>query len=154
MNLRTIPHLAQAFEVVAGLSDHTLGTAVAVAAVSLGAALIEKHVTLRRADGGPDASFSLEPAELRQLVEQCRMAQAALGHVSYAREMSERGNAVFRRSLYAVADIAAGETLGPHNLRSIRPGFGLAPKHLDSLLGKRARRAIARGTPMAWDLVE
>lgn len=154
MNLRTIPHLASAFDVVAGLSDHTLGTAVAVAAVALGAAVIEKHVTLRRADGGPDSAFSLEPEELRQLVEHCRTAHAALGRVSYAREDSERGNLVFRRSLYAVADIAAGETLGPHNLRSIRPGFGLAPKHLDSLIGKRARKAIARGTPMAWDLVE
>jgi pseudaminic acid synthase len=154
MNLRTIPHLASAFDVIAGLSDHTLGTAVAVAAVALGAAVIEKHVTLRRADGGPDSAFSLEPEELRQLVDQCRTAQAALGRVSYAREASERGNLVFRRSLYAVADIAAGETLGPHNLRSIRPGFGLAPKHLDALLGKRARKAIARGTPMAWDLVE
>lgn len=154
MNLRTIPHLASAFDVVAGLSDHTLGTAVAVAAVALGAAVIEKHVTLRRADGGPDSAFSLEPEELRQLVEHCRMAHAALGRVSYAREASERGNLVFRRSLYAVADIAAGETLGPRNLRSIRPGFGLAPKHLDALMGKRARKAIARGTPMAWDLVE
>jgi pseudaminic acid synthase len=154
MNLRTIPHLASAFDVVAGLSDHTLGTAVAVAAVALGAAVIEKHVTLRRAAGGPDSAFSLEPEELRQLVEHCRMAHAALGRVSYAREASERGNLVFRRSLYAVADIAAGEALGPHNLRSIRPGFGLAPKHLDALLGKHARKAIARGTPMAWDLVE
>lgn len=154
MNLRTIPHLASAFDVVAGLSDHTLGTAVAVAAVALGAAVIEKHVTLHRADGGPDAAFSLEPAEVKQLVESCRMAHGALGHVSYAREQSERANLVFRRSLYAVADIAQGETLTEANLRSIRPGYGLAPKFLPELLGRKARGRIARGTAMRWDLVE
>lgn len=154
MNLLTIPHLASAFDVVAGLSDHTLGTAVSVAAVALGAALIEKHVTLRRADGGPDSAFSLEPAELTQLVEHCAIAHAALGRVSYDREPSEKQNQVFRRSLYAVADIAAGAPLTLANVRSIRPGYGLAPRHLDTVLGKHARRAIARGTPMSWDLVE
>jgi N-acetylneuraminate synthase len=154
MNLRTIPHLASAFDVIAGLSDHTLGTAVAVAAVTLGAAVVEKHVTLRRADGGPDAAFSLEPAEVKQLVESCRMAHGALGHVSYAREQSERANLVFRRSLYAVADIAPGETLTESNVRSIRPGYGLAPKFLPELLGRKARGPIARGTAMRWDLVE
>lgn len=154
MNLRTIPHLASAFDVVAGLSDHTLGTAVAVAAVTLGAAVIEKHVTLRRSDGGPDAAFSLEPAELKQLVDSCGMAHGALGRVSYAREASERANLVFRRSLYAVADIAPGETLTEANVRSIRPGYGLAPKFLPELLGRKARARIARGTAMRWDLVE
>jgi pseudaminic acid synthase len=154
MNLRTMPHLVSAFDVVAGLSDHTLGTAVSVAAVALGAALIEKHVTLRRADGGPDSAFSLEPAELAQLVEHCATAHAALGRVSYDREPSEKQNQVFRRSLYAVADIAAGAALTPGNVRSIRPGYGLAPRHLDTVLGKRARRAIQRGTPLSWDLVE
>ena len=154
MNLRTIPHLASAFDVVAGLSDHTLGTAVAVAAVALGAATIEKHVTLRRADGGPDSAFSLEPAELRQLVESCRIAHRALGQVSYAREKSERGNLVFRRSLYAVADIAPGEALTEANIRSIRPGHGLAPKFLPELLGRKARERIARGTALRWNLIE
>ena len=154
MNLQTIPHLASAFDVVAGLSDHTLGTAVAVAAVALGAATIEKHVTLRRADGGPDSAFSLEPAELRQLVESCRIAHRALGRVSYAREKSERGNLVFRRSLYAVADIAPGEALTEANIRSIRPGHGLAPKFLSELLGRKARERITRGTALRWNLVE
>jgi pseudaminic acid synthase len=154
MNLRTIPHLASAFDVVAGLSDHTLGTAVAVAAVALGAAVIEKHVTLRRADGGPDSAFSLEPEELRQLVEHCRMAHAALGRVSYAREASERGNLVFRRSLYAVADISKGDLLSTDNVRSIRPGYGLAPKHLPSIVGRRARTDIKRGTALHWSLLD
>lgn len=154
MNLRTIPHLADAFGVVAGLSDHTLGTAVAVAAVTLGAAVVEKHMTLRRADGGPDAAFSLEPAEFGELVSSCRMAYAALGRVSYVSKESERGSLVFRRSLYAVADIAQGEALTVANVRSIRPGHGLAPKRLPELLGRRARKPIARGTALRWDLVE
>ncbi len=154
MNLRTLAHLGQTFGTVAGLSDHTLGTAVAVAAVALGACVIEKHVTLRRADGGPDSAFSLEPEELAELVRNTRAAHAALGHVSYVREASENGMATFRRSLYAVADIAAGETLTAANIRSIRPGFGLAPKHYDALLGHRARVAIKRGTALAWNLVD
>lgn len=154
MNLRTIPHLADAFGVVAGLSDHTLGTAVSVAAVALGAAVIEKHVTLRRADGGPDAAFSLEPHELAELVRSCRMARAALGRVSYAREASESGSLVFRRSIYAVADIAKGDVLGPNNVRSIRPGYGLAPRHLPSVLGRRARIDIKRGTALDWSLLD
>lgn len=154
MNLRTIPHLASAFGVVAGLSDHTLGTAVAVAAVAIGAAVIEKHVTLRRADGGPDSAFSLEPEELRQLVDHCRTAQAALGRVSYTREASERGNLVFRRSLYAVVDISKGDLLSTDNVRSIRPGYGLAPKHLPSIVGRRARTDIKRGTALHWSLLD
>lgn len=154
MNLRTLAHLGETFGTVPGLSDHTLGTAVAVAAVALGACVIEKHVTLRRADGGPDSAFSLEPEELAELVRNTRAAHAALGHVSYAREASEKGMATFRRSLYAVADIAAGETLTAANIRSIRPGFGLAPKHYDALLGRRARVSIKRGTALAWTLVD
>lgn len=154
MNLRTLAHLGETFGTVPGLSDHTLGTAVAVAAVALGACVIEKHVTLRRADGGPDSAFSLEPEELAELVRNTRAAHAALGHVSYAREASEKGMATFRRSLYAVADIAAGEALTASNIRSIRPGFGLAPKHYDALLGRRARVAIKRGTALAWNLVD
>ena len=150
MNLRTIPDLARTFDTLVGLSDHTLGTSVAVAAVALGACMIEKHVTLRRSDGGPDAAFSLEPDELARLVREVRLAHCALGRVSYDREPSERANIVFRRSLYAVADIAENERLTPANVRSIRPGHGLSPKHLPEILGRRAVHAIARGTPISW----
>lgn len=154
MNIRTIPHLAETFDVVAGLSDHTMGTAASVSAIAQGASIIEKHMTLRRADGGPDSAFSLEPEEMARLVEDCRFAHAALGHVSYEREPSERGNVIFRRSLYVVSDVAAGEPLTEGNVRSIRPGYGLAPKHMPAVLGRRARCGIARGTPLAWDLIE
>jgi pseudaminic acid synthase len=153
-NLRTLPHLAEAFAVVAGLSDHTPGTAVPVAAIALGANLIEKHFTLRRADGGPDAAFSLEPEELAELVTNCRTAWTALGKVSYELEASEKGSKIFRRSLYAVRDIPAGARLTAENVRSIRPGYGLPPKHLPEVLGRRAGRAIPRGTPLAWSLIE
>ncbi len=153
-NLRTLPHLAEAFAVVAGLSDHTPGTAVSVAAIALGANLIEKHFTLRRADGGPDAAFSLEPEELAELVANCRTAWTALGKVSYELEASEKGSKIFRRSLYAVQDIPAGGRLTAENVRSIRPGYGLPPKHLPEVLGRRAGRAIPRGTPLAWSLIE
>jgi pseudaminic acid synthase len=153
-NLRTLPHLAEAFGVVAGLSDHTPGTAVPVAAVALGANLIEKHFTLRRADGGPDAAFSLEPEELAELVANCRTAWSALGKISYELEASEKGNKTFRRSLYAVQDIPVGGRLTAENVRSIRPGYGLPPKHLPEVLGRRAGRAIARGTPLDWKLIE
>jgi pseudaminic acid synthase len=153
-NLRTLPHLAASFGVIAGLSDHTPGTAVPVAAVALGANLIEKHFTLRRADGGPDAAFSLEPEELAELVANCRTAWSALGKVSYDLEASEKGNKTFRRSLYAVRDIPAGGRFTAENVRSIRPGYGLPPKHLPDVLGRRAGRAIPRGTPLAWSLIE
>lgn len=153
MNLRTIADIASRFDVVAGLSDHTLGTAVAIAAVSVGACLIEKHITLARADGGPDAAFSLEPDEVKRLVDETRLAFSALGHVSYEREPSEQANLVFRRSLYAVADIAEGEAFTSANVRSIRPGHGLAPKHLTEVIGRVAGKRIARGTPLSWDLL-
>lgn len=152
-NLRTIQHLAKAFGVVAGLSDHSHGIGVAVAGVALGAAVIEKHVTLRRADGGPDAAFSLEPDELHALVESCRIAWQALGRIDYSRKESERGNVVFRRSLYVVRDIAEGEAYTEENVRSIRPGYGLPPKFLSEVLGSRAKRAVKRGTPLSWDLL-
>jgi pseudaminic acid synthase len=152
-NLRTIADLGESFDAVAGLSDHTMGSAVSVASIAMGAAVIEKHVTLRRADGGPDSAFSLEPAELAALVRDCRDAWEALGRVHYEREASEQANLRFRRSLYAVADIEAGEALTRDNVRVIRPGFGLAPKHLDDVLGRTARSAIRRGTPLAWDMV-
>lgn len=153
-NVRTIPHLASAFGVVGGLSDHTPGTAVAVAAIALGASIIEKHFTLSRAEGGPDAAFSLEPDEFKRLVDDCRSAWSALGDVTYDLQGSERSNKAFRRSIYAVAAIEAGETFSAKNVRSIRPGFGLPPKDLPGLIGRRARRRIERGEPIVSSLVE
>ncbi|MGE0118508.1 MAG: pseudaminic acid synthase [Dongiaceae bacterium] len=153
-NLRTIADLAASFDVVTGLSDHTRNIAVPVAAVALGASLIEVHLTLRRADGGEDAEFSLEPEELTAMIGGCRTAWTALGKVNYDLEASEKGNKTFRRSLYAVKDIPAGAQLTADNVRSIRPGYGLPPKHLPEILGRRAGRAIARGTPLSWSLLE
>jgi N-acetylneuraminate synthase len=153
-NLRRIAKLASRYDCPVGLSDHTLGIEAAIASISLGSCIIEKHFTLARADGGPDAAFSLEPAELAALVKAVRIAHTALGSSEYGHASSERGNMIYRRSLYAVDDIARGETLTPANVRSIRPGYGLAPKHLPDLLGKRARRPIGRGTPLSFDLVE
>lgn len=153
MHLRTLPDLAQNFEVLSGLSDHTLGTAVAVASVALGASVIEKHFTLRRDDGGPDAAFSLEPEELAQLVRDVRSAWESLGSVNYERKPSEIANLTFRRSLYVVQDIAAGEALTRDNVRAIRPGHGLAPKFLDQVIGRQASTRLARGTALRWDLL-
>jgi N-acetylneuraminate synthase len=153
-NLRRIPKLAAEFGCPVGLSDHTLGIEVAIAAVALGACLVEKHFTLRRADGGPDSAFSLEPEELAALVRGARTAFTALGTGTVARAEIEEGSKVFRRSLYAVADIGVGEMLTAKNIRIIRPGFGLAPKHLPDVIGKRARRALPRGTALSWDAIE
>lgn len=153
-NLRTLQDLAQRFNVVTGLSDHTLTTATSIAAVALGASVIEKHMTLRRADGGPDAAFSLEPDELKELTEGCKIAWQALGVAGYDHKGCEKPNAIFRRSLYAVADIKAGDILTKENVRAIRPGFGLKPKHLPELIGKFAAIDIGRGTPMQWDLIK
>ncbi|MEZ4365052.1 MAG: pseudaminic acid synthase [Kofleriaceae bacterium] len=153
MNLATIPHLAQAFGCVVGLSDHTLSDTSAVLAVGLGASLVEKHVTMHRADGGPDAHFSLEPHELARLVTAIREAEAAVGTPSYARTASELQNEVFRRSLFVVRDVAAGEPLTAENVRSIRPGGGLPPKFLPLVLGRRARVAIERGTALTWEML-
>lgn len=152
-NLRTLQHLAQAFGVVGGLSDHTHGTAVSVAAVALGAAVIEKHFTLARADGGPDSAFSLEPAEFKRLCDETYSAWTALGGIGYDLKAAEQANIVFRRSLYAVADIAEGEVFTRENVRSIRPGYGLPPYELPNVLGQRARAAITRGTPLRWNVV-
>lgn len=153
-NLRTIPNMREAFGVPIGLSDHSPGHAVAVAATALGAVAIEKHFTLRRADGGVDSAFSLEPEELAALVAGTATAWAALGKVNYAPEAGEKASLVFRRSLYAVAEIAAGAVLSAENIRSIRPGFGLPPKHLPELLGRRAAREIRRGEPLGWHMIE
>jgi N-acetylneuraminate synthase len=152
-NLATVPDLARRFHCVAGLSDHTPGTAASVAAVALGANFIEKHFCMSRAEGGVDAAFSLEPAELRALVADCRNAFDAIGGASYTRSEAERANLQFRRSLYAVAPIKAGEMFTAENVRSIRPGFGLPPKHIDAVLGQRATRDIAYGEPMTWEMV-
>ncbi len=148
-NLRRIDLLAATFDCPIGLSDHTLGTDVAVAAVARGACLVEKHVTLNRSDGGPDAAFSLEPEELACLVEGARNAYASLGRADYGRTGSETGNVMFRRSLYAVRDVAPGEAFTEHNVRSIRPGYGLAPRHLPRVLQSHAAQALRRGTPLS-----
>jgi sialic acid synthase SpsE len=153
-NLATIPHMAQAFGVPVGLSDHTQGTAVAVAAVALGACVIEKHVTLRRADGGLDSHFSLEPAELAQLVKDCRTAWVARGRISYSLADCEQGSKVFRRSLYVVEDLHPGEIITEDKVRSIRPGHGLEPKFLPEILGRTARKAVPRGTAFDWSMIE
>ena len=153
-NLRTITDLGRRFGVVVGLSDHSLGIGVAVASVSLGAALIEKHVTVRRADGGPDAAFSLEPRELEDLCTGCRDAFRALGGASYERKPSEEKSMVFRRSLYVVEDMEKGAPFTECNLRRIRPGYGLAPKHYPEMLGRRAKRAIKRGEALDWPMVD
>jgi len=152
-NLRTIPHLAQAFNVISGLSDHTLGIAVPVAAVALGACIIEKHFTLSRELEGPDSAFSLEPQEFTQMVDAIRVAESALGQVNYELTEREKKSIVFRRSLFAVEDIKAGEKFNSKNVRSIRPGDGLPPKYLDTVIGKTATRAIERGTPLSWELI-
>jgi N-acetylneuraminate synthase len=153
-NLRRIPELAKQFDCPIGLSDHTLGTEVAIASVALGACLIEKHFTLRRADGGPDAAFSLEPDELRALVRGAKTAFEALGTGASSRSDVEAASMVFRRSIYVVSDIGSGEPFTTKNIRIIRPGYGLAPKELPRLLGRKARRDLARGTALTWDLVE
>lgn len=153
-NILTIPDLCEKFGCIAGLSDHTMGIGVAVASVALGAAVIEKHFTLRRADGGVDAAFSLEPEELQALVTETEQAWQALGGVSYGPTEEERGSLVFRRSLYVVRDMRAGDTFTPENLRAIRPGLGLPPKHLDAFLGRKVRRDVRWGTPLSWDMLD
>jgi len=152
-DLKTIPHLAKAFHLVTGLSDHTMGIGAAVAAVALGASIIEKHFTLSRADGGADSAFSLEPEELHELCSGVAMAKRALGQVRYEKSASETGNVQFRRSLYIVEDMKAGDVLTESTLRSIRPGYGLPPKFYDQLLGKRLSKDASRGTPMSWELI-
>jgi N-acetylneuraminate synthase len=153
MRLGTIAALGAAFGVQVGLSDHTLGSAVSVASIAMGATVIEKHMTLKRADGGPDAAFSLEPDEFKSLVDDCRMAHAALGPAQTDRQGVGSANAKFRRSLYVVEDIPKGAALSQANIRSIRPGNGLKPKHLDSVLGKAALRDLKRGEPLDWDMI-
>ena len=153
VNLRTIPHMAETFGTPVGLSDHTTGIAVPVAAVALGAVIVEKHVTLSRADGGPDSGFSLEPAELADMISQIRVAERALGDVSYTPASREVDSRSLRRSLFVVADIREGEAFTDANVRSIRPAHGLHTRHLPEVLGRRAACSVARGTPLSWDLI-
>lgn len=153
MNLRTIPHLAEAFGVPVGLSDHTLGIAVPVAAVALGACIVEKHFTLSRSIPSPDSAFSLEPHEFKSMVEAIRTTEKALGNVYYGVNEKEAKSRIFRRSLFVVKDIKAGDVFSEENVRSIRPGQGLPPKYLKDVLGCRAAKDIKRGTPLDCHLI-
>lgn len=154
MNLRTIPDLITKFQVPVGLSDHTLGTVIPVAAVTLGACIIEKHLTLSRADGGPDALFSLEPQEFSELVRSVRVAERALGGTRYECSEAELNSRMFRRSLFIVEDLSAGSTLQSNHVRSLRPAAGLVPKYLDEVLGRKLRIPVKRGTPLQWNMLE
>ncbi len=153
-NVRTIAHMRDLFGTEVGLSDHTMGTGVAVAAVAFGATVIEKHFTLSRAEGGVDSAFSLEPAEMKQLVEETTRAWQALGKISYGPTESEKKSLQFRRSLYISKDMKAGERFSSENVRVIRPGFGLPPKYAEVVMGKTARADVKKGTPLTWDLLE
>jgi N-acetylneuraminate synthase len=152
-NLRTIPHLKDLFGCEVGLSDHTMGVGAAVAAVALGATVVEKHFTLARADGGVDSAFSLEPHELESLVVETERAWLAMGEVRYGATAAEKQSLLHRRSLYIVEDVKAGEPFTRANLRAIRPGLGLPPKHIDQVLGRKARGDLKRGTPLSWDCI-
>jgi len=153
MNLATIADIRSRFGVVSGLSDHTLGITVPIMSIAFGASIIEKHFTLKRSDGGPDAAFSLEPKEMKQLVQAVRDAEAAIGKPDYEIGKKEAENKVFRRSIFVVKDIKEGEELTRENIRVIRPGYGLEPKELLKVLGKKAKVKIERGTPMSWGLI-
>lgn len=152
-NILTIPHLRELFGCQVGLSDHTMGVGVSVASVALGAVMIEKHFTLQRSDGGVDSAFSLEPAELRSLVVETERAWQALGRVSYGATAAEQASKAYRRSLYITSDMHAGEVLSASNMRAIRPGNGLPPKHYDQLIGRRVKVDVRRGTALNWDLI-
>lgn len=154
MNLRAIPRLAERYGVPIGLSDHSPGQSAAAAAVALGASIVEKHFTLDRSAGGPDAAFSLEPAEFRELVQAVRQTEVALGMAEIVSGPQEQKSRVFRRSLFVVADVKQGESFTPANVRSIRPGHGLAPKFLPEILGRRAKCDISRGTPLSWEIID
>lgn len=153
MNLRTIPELSRRFTLLVGLSDHTMGITAPVAAVVLGACIIEKHLSLSRSDPGPDSAFSLEPQEFKAMVEAVRVAEKALGEIHFGVSAKEVSSQVFRRSLFVVQDIKRGEPFTKHNVRSIRPGHGLHTRHLKEVLGQAATRDIERGTPLSWDLI-
>lgn len=153
MNISVIPHMAETFDCLTGLSDHSMGSAVAVASTALGARMVEKHLTLSRADGGPDGAFSMEPAEFARMVEEIRIVERAVGKVTYELTDNQKRSRDDMRSLFAVQDIQAGEVFTGENVRSIRPGFGLAPMHYEEVLGQRAKADIAKGTPLTWKLI-
>lgn len=152
-NINTIPHLSNLYNCLVGLSDHTMGIGVSVAAVALGARVIEKHFTLRRADGGVDSAFSLEPEELKALVEETKSAFLSLGEISYGVQQAEEKSKFFKRSIYVSKDIAVGDVFTNDNLKIIRPGDGLAPKFIDVVIGKKAKVSIKAGTPLNWDIL-
>lgn len=152
-NIATIPHMRELFDCQVGLSDHTMGVGVSVASVALGATVIEKHFTLARADGGVDSAFSLEPHELEQLVTETRRAWQGLGRVRYGATDAEKKSLQFRRSLYVVKDLGAGDALTPDSVRAIRPGLGLAPKYIEQIIGRKVKSAVRQGTPLSWDLL-
>lgn len=152
-NILTIPHMKELFQCEVGLSDHTMGVGVSLAAVAHGATVIEKHFTLSRADGGVDSAFSMEPEEMKQLVIETERAWQSLGQVQYGPTEAERPSMKFRRSLYIAEDMKAGDVLTPKNLRSVRPGMGLPPKYLDKLLGKKVNRNVTKGTPVSFDII-
>jgi len=152
-NLLTIPNMRQLFNCEIGLSDHTMGLGVSIASVALGATLIEKHFTLNRSDGGVDSTFSIEPAEMAQLVKETKRAWQALGRVRYGPTEAEQKSIQFRRSLYVVKDLKAGDVLTVANMRSIRPGLGLPPKYYDVLLGRKVNRDVKKGTSVSWDFI-
>jgi len=152
-NIRTIPHLKKLFDVEVGLSDHTMGVGASVAAVALGATVIEKHFTLSRADGGVDSTFSMEPAEMRSLVIESERAWQALGNICYGPSEKEKGSLRFRRSLYVANDMRKGDVFTADNLRIVRPGLGLAPKYYEVVLGRRIKCDTKKGTPLNWDII-
>lgn len=154
VNLRAIPNLAETFQCLAGLSDHTMGTAVAAGAVALGAKMVEKHMTLCRSDGGPDAAFSMEPQEFKEMVDNIRILEKALGKVTYDLSDKQAREREHSRSLFVAQDMKAGDVFTPENLRSVRPADGLHTKYYEQLLGRRITRDAKKGTPMAWSLVE
>jgi N-acetylneuraminate synthase len=153
-NLATIKDISERWQVIVGLSDHSLGTTVAITSVPLGACVIEKHVTLSRADKGPDSEFSLEPQELKQLVTETKRSWQAIGKVGYETKDAEKSSVKFRRSLFFVEDLNPGEIITEKHIKRIRPGYGLAPKHQADVIGKQASKAIKRGTPVAWELIK
>jgi pseudaminic acid synthase len=154
MNLRTMQDMRERFHVEIGLSDHSLGIAVPIAAASLGAVIIEKHFALSRNDPGPDSAFSLEPDELKQMIDCVRIAEQSLGKACYGPSEADRGNLSFRRSLYAVRDIPANAVIAEQDVRAIRPGFGLHTRHLSEVIGARAKCVITRGTPLSWECLD
>lgn len=153
MNLKVIPHMAETFDCLAGVSDHSMGTAVAVASVALGAKMVEKHLTLSRPDGGPDAAFSMEPEEFRKMAEEIRIVEKALGRVTYELTEKQKKSREDGRSLFVVKDIGKGEIFTEENVRSIRPAFGMHTMYYDEVIGKKARVDIAKGTPLDWKYI-